>query len=343
MMISRQKLVATGLCAIMILSVSFAPKTAGADNTPRERPIRLVSNEWADPIGKVVDEFQASGTLTINGRAAHAAQPIWDGDLLQTHDGISVPVFLDSIGIITLRKGTVVRLATGRGLRDGSPVPPEMIALLALGEVSIKLRPAANARIRAGGSAFVSSRGAAFSASFREGVSLVTVKSGEVRKDEKQAGRDHQYTIKPVGHGSNIHIPASETRQIQVQVIEDGLPVPDVAVLFVLDISGAVNGQLGVGTLSNSTLSVVTNSNGIAAVQFVAGPTSGTVPVSATIEGTRTSWNGEITVTSRGGGSHKLGWTIFALIGTAAAAGVAYALTRDRDSLKVQPPVAKNP
>jgi hypothetical protein len=342
MMINRQRCIATGLCAIMVLSVILAPKAARADNTRGDRPIRLIGTDWADPIGKVAGEFIVRGALTINGRKACVDQPVWDGDMLQTRADVSVPVLQDAIGTITLGKGTVVRLATRRGMRDGGPTSPEMIASLALGEVSIRLQPAVSARVRAGESAFVSSQGAVFSASFREGVSSVAVKSGEVHKDE-QAGQQHQYTIKPVGHGSNIHVPASGTLQIQVQVIEDSLPVPGVAVLFVLDISGAVNGQLGVGTLSNTTLNVVTNAYGIAAVQFVAGPTAGTVPVSATIEGTRTSWTGEITVTSRGASSHKIGWAIVALIGTGAAAGIAYALTRNRDSLKVQPPEVKNP
>jgi len=341
-MIDRQKCVATGLCAIMFLSVVLAPKAARADNNRNDRPIRIVATDWADPIGKVAGEFLVRGALTINGRPACLDEPVWDGDLLQTRTGISVAVLLDAIGTITLRKGTVVRLATGSGMSNEGQTPRELIASLGLGEVSIKLQPAVSARVRAGESAFVSSQGAVFSASFREGVSSVAVKSGEVHKDE-QAGQQHQYTIKPVGHGSNIHVPASGTLQIQVQVIEDSLPVPGVAVLFVLDISGAVNGKLGVGTLSNTTLNVVTNAYGIAAVQFVAGPTAGTVPVSATIEGTRTSWTGEITVTSRGASSHKIGWAIVALIGTGAAAGIAYALTRNRDSLKVQPPEVKNP
>jgi hypothetical protein len=87
---------------------------------------------------------------------------------------------------------------------------------------------------------------------------------------------------------------------------------------------------------------VITNTNGIAAVHFVAGPTSGTIPISATVEGTRASWTGMITVKSRGV-SRGTGWAIVALIGAGAAAGIAYALTREKDSLEPQPPVVKNP
>ncbi|MFY9611620.1 MAG: hypothetical protein WAU45_23780 [Blastocatellia bacterium] len=339
---NRQKWIAIGLCAIMSLSVSLTPRAARADELSDQRPVRLVATDWADPIGKVSSEFLAKGALTINGRSACADQLVWDRDLLHARGNTTIPVVLDSMGTILLRRGAVVRLTTRRG--EGEEKRDEMIASLAQGEVSIKLQPKTRARVHAGGSAFVSSPGAVFVARFREGLSSFAVKSGEVHKEKAQAGQQHQYTIKPVGHDSNIRVPASGTVQIQVQVMEDSLPVPGVGVLFVLDLSGAISGQLGVGTLSNTTLNVVTNANGIAAVQFVAGPSSGIVPVSATIEGTRTSWTGEIAVTSRGGGSHKLGWVIGVLLGTGAAAGIAYALTRrDRDPLEVQPPEIKNP
>jgi hypothetical protein len=340
---NSQKWIATGLCATMVLSIILAPKAARADNNHDDRPVRLVVTDWVDPIGKIAGEFLVNGALTINGRAASADQPIWSGDLLQSRADTSVPVVLDSIGRVTLAKGTVVRLATTRTTLAGGGKRVELVASLAQGEIAVGLQPGASARVRAAGSAFASSRGAVFNATCREGLASIAVKSGDVRRDEEQGSQQHEYTIRPVGHGSNIKVPASGTRQIQLQVVEDNVPVPGVGVLFVLDVSGAINGKLGVGTLSNTTLTVVTNASGVAAVQFVAGPTSGTVPVSATIEGTRTSWTGEITVTSRGGSSHKLGWAIAALIGTGAAAGVAYALTRDKESLQVQPPEVKNP
>src|SRR6185295_7525505 len=109
----------------------------------------------------------------------------------------------------------------------------------------------------------------------------------------------HQYTIRPVGHDSTIKVPAAGLRRIQVQVLEDDKPVPGVGVMFVLDTSGAVVGLLGLGTLTGTTANVVTGSDGIAAVQFVARNSTGSSPISATIEGTRVSWTGQITVTSK--------------------------------------------
>lgn len=338
---NRQKAISNGLCAILVLSLLFAP-TAARANRGDDRPIRLVATAWVGPIGAIAIELFGKGALTINGRAAAANQPIWAGDLIQSHADISIPIVLESIGRVTLAKGTVVRLGTTRATNQDDGKSVELIASLVRGEIAVRLQPGATARVRAGGSAFASSEGAVFNASFREGRSSVSVKSGEVRKDEEQSSQQHEYTIRPVGHDSNIRVPASGTRQIQLQVIEDNLPVPGVAVLFVLDMSGAISGKLGVGTLSNTTLSVVTNANGIAAVQFVAGPSSGTIPVSATIEGTRTSWTGQITVTSKGI-SRGTAWTIVGLAAAGAAAGIIYALTRDKDDLQAQPPVLGQP
>ena len=338
---SRQKSISTSLCAILVLSLILAPGAARATDGGEERPIRLVATAWVDPIGEIASELVGNGALTVNGREANAHQPIWAGDLVQSRAGISSPIVLDSIGRILLAKGTVVRIATAPARAEGGGKRAELVASLAQGEINVRLQAGATARVQAGDSAFISSEGAVFNASYRDGIASVAVKSGEVR-NERKAGQQHEYTLRPVGHGSNIKVPTSGTRQIQLQVVEDNLPVPGVAVLFVLDTGGTVNGKLGVGTLSNTTLSVVTNTNGIAAVQFVAGPTAGTIPVSATVEGTRASWTGQITVTGKGI-SHGTAWTIAALVGAGAAAGIIYAVTRDKDHLEVQPPTLGQP
>jgi hypothetical protein len=166
------------------------------------------------------------------------------------------------------------------------------------------------------------------------------VKTGEVRT-EAQASQ-HQYTIRPVGHDSNIKVPAGELRRIQVQVLEDNQPVSGIGVTFVLDTSGAVVGLLGLSTLSGTSANVVTGADGIAAVQFVARNSSGSSPISATVEGTRVSWTGQITVTSKATARGSR-WALLVLVGAGAAAGIAYALTRDKSSLEAQPPEVKKP
>ena len=84
--------------------------------------------------------------------------------------------------------------------------------------------------------------------------------------------------------------------------------------------------------------------DGMAAVQFVARDSSGSSPISATVEGTRVSWTGQVTVTSKTAPRNSF-WAIAVVAGAAAAAGIAYALTRDnnKDTLQAQPPTVKNP
>jgi hypothetical protein len=340
MRMTMHKWIATGLCAVIFLSVSFAPSSARADSGSREvdRPIRLYATASAGPIGSI--EATVAGALTVNGHDASAGQWIWSGDLLELRAGVRVPVSLDSIGQVTLSRGTGVRLATRRTTREDGAKRFALIASLVQGEITVSLEHDASAYLRVARAEYASSEGAAFLASVREGRASIAVKSGEVRAEPQSS--QPQYSIRPVGHGSNIKVPAGGLRRLQVQVLEDDKPVSGAGVMFVLDTSGAVIGLLGLGTLTGTTASVVTGADGIAAVQFVARNTSGSSPISATVEGTRVSWTGEITVTSKGV-SRGTGWAVFALVGAGAAAGIAYALTRNKDSLQAQPPVVKNP
>jgi hypothetical protein len=249
---------------------------------------------------------------------------------------------LDSIGQIRLAGGTAVRVAARHFTHNDGVKGLTLIASLAQGEISVELEHGANAYVRAAGSEYASSEGAAFQATVRQGRASIAVKSGEVTSQGQ--GAQHQYTIRPVGHGSNIRVPAGELYRLQVQVLEDDKPVPDVGVLFALDTSGAVIGVLGLGTLSGTTANVLTDGDGMAAIQFVARNSSGSSPISATVEGTRVAWTGQITVVTRRDRSHGSLWGIAVIAGAAAAAGIGYALTRDNnDSLQAQPPVVKNP
>lgn len=330
--------VATGLCAVILLSIVVAPRPARADSPSgeRDRPIRLYATASTGPIGAVA----GNGVLTINGHEASVGQLIWSGDLLNSGNTSRVSVSLESIGAITLAGGTTVRLATRHTTLAEDAKDFTLIASLARGEIAVTLERAANAYLRVGRSEYASSEGAAFLASARDGLASIAVKVGEVRAEAQS--NQHQYTIRPVGHGSSIKVPAGGLRRLQVQVLEDDKPVLRVGVMFVLDTSGAVIGLLGLGTLTGTTANVVTGADGIAAVQFVARNTSGSSPISATVEGSRVSWTGQIAVTSRGV-SRGTGWAVFALVGAGAAGGIAYALTRNKDPLQAQPPVVKNP
>lgn len=338
MRMTMRRWISTNLCTVIFLSVTLAPKSARADSGSREndRPIRLYATASNGPIGSIA----SYGALTINGHGAYAGQLVWSGDLLHSNGNSRISVSLESIGEITLARGTAVRLSTRHMTLDQGGKGYTLIASLAQGKIAVTLEHAASAYVRAGASEYASSGGAAFVVTVRQAHAAIDVKSGEVR-DEAQTSQ-RQYTIRPVGHGSNIKVPAGGLRRLQMQVLEDDRPVSGAAVTFALDTSGAVVGLLGLGTLSGTTATVITGADGIAAVQFVARNLSGSSPISATVEGTRVSWTGQITVTTKGV-SRGTGWVIVALIGAGAAAGIAYALTREKDSLQAQPPVVKNP
>jgi len=336
----RHSWVATMLSGVMFLSAILLPGSARA-NGDEDRPIRLYGTAHVGPIGVLSNDNLAHGSVKINGQAASAGQPVWSGDLVQSDAGARVSVSLDSIGAIRLAGDVYVRLAAGRFTQTDGSRALTLIASLARGEISVDLQETAGAYLRAAGSAYACSQGAEFKASVKEGRALIAVKSGEVRA-EPQA--QHQYTIRPVGHDSKIRVEAGELTTLRVQVMEDDKPVPGVGVLFALDTSAAVIGLLGMGTLTGTTANVVTGSDGIAAIQFVARDSSGTSPISATVEGTRVAWTGEIRVTSHGD-SHGSKWGYVVLAGAAAAAGIGWALTRndDKNPLQVEPPIVKNP
>ncbi len=340
---TTRRSIAICLCGIMVLSVCLTTGLAGtgAGKHDADRPIRLYATGSVGPIGRLANGALTRGSLIINGHPAFAGQPIWSGDLLQSVAGARVYVPLESIGKVRLAGATTVRLAASRSSREDGASGLTLIVSLAQGEISVELEHSANAYMRLAGGEYCASQGAAFLASVREGQTSIAVKSGEIR-DERQAAQ-HQYTIRPVGHGSNIRVKAGELFRLQVQVLEDDRPAPGVGVLFALDTSAAVIGLLGLGTLSGTTANVVTDANGEAAVQFVARDSSGSSPISATVEGTRVSWTGEITVTYKEGSRGGV-WAFVILGGAAAAAGIAYALTRDEDpGLQAQPPIVKNP
>ena len=333
--------IASGLSGVIVLSVCLAPGSTRADtgNHEADRPIHLYATASVGPIGRMANNPLSQSSVTINGRPASGGQLVWSGDLVQSSAGARVCVPLDSIGKIKLAGLTTVRLAAKHSTHDDGSNGVTLIASLAQGEISVELEHSASAYVRAAGTEYVSSEGAAFLTSVREGRASIAVKSGEVRPLGQAA--QHQYTIRPVGHGSNIRVPAGGLQRLQVQVLEDGRPVPGVGVLFALDTSAAVVGLLGLGTLSGTTANVITDADGMAAVQFVARDSSGSSPISATVEGTRVSWTGQVTVTSKSAPRNSL-WAIAVVAGAAAAAGIAYALTRDKEqALQAQPPIVK--
>ena len=337
--------IATSLSFVIVLTVVLVPRSARAESGDQagDRPIHLYATASVGPIGRIGSDPVRSSSLLINGQPVTAGQLVWSGDLLQSSPGAKACVPLDSIGQVRVGGGTTLRLAARPSSREDGTKGLTLVASLAQGEIAVELQPSANAYVRAARTEYESSSGASFKASVKNGIGSVEVKSGVVQPETQ--GAQHQYTIAPVGHDSHIKVRSGKLVRLQVQVREDDKPVPGVGVLFALDTSAAVIGVLGMGTLSGTTANVVTDADGMAAVQFVARNYSGTGPVSATVEGTRVAWTGEITVTSYGDHVKTSTWAWVILGGAAAAGGIAYALTRDSDEppLTAQPPIVKNP
>jgi len=338
--------IATSLSLIIVLTivlVSASARAEGGDHSS-DRPIHLYATASAGPIGRIGSDPIRSSSLLINGQPAAAGQVVWSGDLLQSSPGAKACVPLDAIGHVQISGGTTLRLAARPcGAREDGTNGLTLVASLAQGEIAVELQPTANAYLRAARTEYEASSGASFKATVKNGIGAIEVKSGVVQPETQAA--QHQYTITPVGHDSHIKVRAGKLVRLQVQVREDDKPVPGVGVLFALDTSAAVIGVLGMGRLTGTTANVVTDAEGMAAVQFVARDYSGSGPVSATVEGTRVAWTGEITVTSYGDHVKTSTWAWVILGGAAAAGGVAYALTRDNDKppLTAQPPIVKNP
>jgi len=335
---ARYKQIAISLCITLLASAIIVPQTArGSSRSDEDKPVRLYATAMNGPIGALQAGSISPGDLLINGRAASTSQGVWGGDLLEARGDGNILVRLDLVGEVRLKKGAILRLAVRRGATEAGE-HHTLIASLLAGEIHARFQNSADAMLQLAGSLYTASAGAQWVASVSEGRALVTAKVGSVGRE---ASPQHQYEIRPVGHGTGMRVKAGDLQQIRVQVIEDGKPVSDVGVNFVLDATGV--GRLGLGTLAGNNITVVTNAEGIAAVPFTAGNRSGTTSVSATVEGTRTSWTGLIQVTSEGGVSHAAAWTIAIIAGAGAAAGIAYAVTRSKDSIQAPPPIIKQP
>lgn len=296
----------TGLFVVaIVITLTLNPILATASNHDFASP----------PIGDV----DSIGEVWINGQAVGGTNRIWSGvQLIAPPAGALVSLF--SIGDITLYGGAAVKLST-RSV--GEPV---LVASVLGGEMLVSLKPNAGAYIEAAGGSFAAAEGARFRIGVKNGRPILETTEGSVRS-LPQAQR--RYVVRPVGLGSTISVRARSTRQIQVQVTdENDKPVPDLPILFALGSRGI--GSLGPGVTQRVTFTATTDSNGMASTTFTAGDNPGSDSISATVEGTRYSWIGQLTVTKAGGGFWSAKNTLLVL-GAAggAAAMVTYFAVRD--------------
>lgn len=286
----------------MVLNPAFSTSASTRELTP-------------SPIGDV----DSIGEVWINGQAAVGTNRIWSGvQLIAPATGARVSLF--SVGDVTLYSGAAVKLSTRLAERR------VLIASVLAGEMLVSLGPEVTAYIEAAGESFVAAEGSRFRVGVKRGRPVLETTEGSVRA----LGQSQQrYVVRPVGLGSTVSVRARSTRQIQVQVTdENDRPVPDLPILFALGGRGV--GSLGPGVTQRVTFTATTDSNGMASTTFTAGDNPGTDSISATVEGTRYSWIGQITVTKAGGGFWSAKNTLLVL-GAAggAAAVVTYFAVRD--------------
>jgi hypothetical protein len=274
-------------------------------------PVSARGTDWAGPIGAI----ESFGTFSINGQAASGSQPLWGGELVQTINGPAV-VSVSGVGQVALREASL-RLAK-RVEGDGSPV---LIISLLSGSISVKLDGRARAYVQACESALAASSGTSFAVNLRGCSAEVETISGKVERLEQVA--QPRYVLRPVGFDRKLSVRARSTRQIQIRVTDErDRPVPDLPIIFAL--------SRGVGTFTSGTttgisVTATTNPQGIATVTFTAGPDADAASFSATVEGTRYSYVGEIEVTVAAGF-----WTLrnsLIVIGAAAGAATAIAIS----------------
>ncbi len=304
------------LCFTLVLALVALPmpKAVSADNRDEEKPIRLRAVAEMGPMGEVF----SLGNVALNGKVSIGRQPVWGSELIQALSDNGASVSIASLGTVTLKKGAMVRLAKNTNANSDEASRGVLIASLVSGDMTVKLQEGVSAYVQSYGSVFTSSNGAAFRITAREGQAIAKASFGTV--ELQQPATQKKYFVRPVGLGATTSVKARSTRQIQVQVTdENDKPVPDIPIIFALGTAGA--GTLGSGAAAAATTAAIqTNAQGIASVQFTAGANPAATEITATVENTRYSWTGTLSV-AKVGFFTPLNTTLI-VVGAAAAAGL---------------------
>ncbi|MBI3649652.1 MAG: hypothetical protein HY231_01240 [Acidobacteria bacterium] len=313
----RNKYSMTTLCFIVAVALMALtlPKPARADNPDEDKPIRLRAVAESAPLGSLF----SLGKVALNGKASSGEQTLWGSELIYALSDNGASVDVEALASVTLKKGALVRLAKNTNANRDANLRGVLIASLVNGEVNVKLQEDASAYVQTCGRVFTSSKGAAFRVSAKDGVALVSAAYGTI--EEQQPATPKKYFVRPVGLGAQTSVRARSTRQIQVQVTdENDKPVPDIPIIFALGSAGA--GTLGSGSAAGATATVQTNAQGQATVQFTAGENASTTDITATVEGTRYSWTGSLSVAAAGAGFWTPLNTTLVIAGAAAGIGL---------------------
>jgi hypothetical protein len=184
MSMTRNKDRSTGLCLLLVLICGPVTGSARAEggNRNEDSPIRLYATVGFGPMGKIDCNCLASGAVIVNGRAAGSEPMIWEGDLIETNAETGARVSLDSVGTVSLRRGTRVRLATALMKLDDNVTRRVLIASLISGGLTVVLQPDTAGYIESNGSAFTASGGASFRIGIKQDGVVVEAVSGAVNE-----------------------------------------------------------------------------------------------------------------------------------------------------------------
>ncbi len=326
----RKNKFTTVMLIMTLLLTALAPVTLLA-RPASGAPLRPAGAVAAAPIGSV----ESLEPIQINGAVSGQQSLLWNGDLIRSAAGASVQVLLSSIGKVTLRGNSAVKLTT-------NATTQMLRADIVSGELQVTLKPESSATLEVAGVTFMTTKGAQVRAGMRDGQPIVTATTGhvvalgnfgllsvaEAAVVAQQQTAPRKYLIKPLNLGTNTEIRARSTRNLQIRVTdENDRPVPDAPILFLLG-GGGSGGSVGggAGTLAGQTsVRVTTNSQGVAQVNFTASDTVGSsTRIEARVEGSDAVWQGTLSIVRAAAGfwSPQNSVPIFSVLGAAVGVGI---------------------
>jgi len=269
----KHKLLPVLLCMGMLLTGSVNCLSARADHrVDRDHPIKLYATAETGPIGTV-----EALNMIINGKRTDGAQVIWNGDVLAPAS-TSVRVPLDGVGVITLARGALARLASAPRTRGDNTTGRCLIASLISGEMRVRLASQASAHIEASGATITASEGASFLVSNHAGQAVLDTIKGAARIIEPRAQTD----ITVASRAGNLSaVLANSNNLFEFIVTQNGQPLANRRVVFAL--IGAV-GSFPAGT---ATFVGVTNLQGIVSVPFTAASSPATGSLRVMVDGAK--------------------------------------------------------
>lgn len=314
------------MIALMLSPVTLLARTATYIPSP---------STTTAPIGSV----ESLESVQINGTPSGQQSLVWNGDEVRAALGATAQVMLSDIGKVTLRGGSAAKLMTNI---ESQSLRAELLS----GELNVVLKPESSATVQIAGATFVTTKGAQLRAGMRDGQPFVRATNGRVVSlgrfgllsgadavavAQQQAG-PRKYIIKPLNLGTNTEIRARSTRNIQVQVTdENDRPVPDAPVLFLLGAGGS--GGSNAGTLAGqATARSLTNSQGIANVNFTASDNIGSsTRIEIRVENSEAVWQGTLNIIRAAAGfwAPQNAVPIFSVIGAGVALGAYRYATRE--------------